>query len=249
MGMGRFVGTALGAAVLLLGVGCSAVDDVTGQGAGSPTPPPNGVADKPPAEILRAAQDALRGAGSVHLKGNGTEDGQVYAVDMRIKGTQAGRGTVTIRHNPVEILRVGQDAYVKGSADFWLDLTGDRAATELLKGKYLKADRSDPDLKVLLAFTDTAAFAEEALKPDGAVTKADRRTVAGVETVGVSFTSDGDKVTVYVATTGKPYPMYLSTTGRTADETSALDFTEYDEPVEVKPPAPDLVVDLAKAGN
>ena len=162
MSRARLLGTALGAAVLLLG--CSAVDSVTGDGGGSPTPAPNGVVDKPPAEILTAAQDALRDAGSVHLKGNGTENGQVYAIDMRIKGTRGARGTVTVRHNPVEILRVGQDAYVKGGADFWFDLTGDRAATELLKGKYLKAKRGDPDLKALLAFTDTAAFAEESLK-------------------------------------------------------------------------------------
>ena len=117
------LGTALGAAVLL---GCSAVDSVTGDGGGSPTPAPNGVADKPPAEILTAAQ---------------------------------------------------------------------------------------------------------------------------VDTVGVTFTSDEGKATVYVATTGKPYPMYLSTTGKTADETSTLDFLEYDQPLEVKAPPPDLVVDLSKVGN
>ena len=53
-------------------------------------------------------------------------------------------------------------------------------------------------------------------------------------------------MTAYVATTGKPYPMYLSTTGKTPDETSALEFTEYDKPLEIKPPVPDLVVDLNK---
>lgn len=245
MGRTRLLGTVVGAAVLLLG--CTAVD--SGEDRGSPTPASNGVADKPPAEILTAAQDALRDAGSVRLKGNGTEDGQVYAVDMRIKGTRAARGTVTYRHNPVELLRIGEDAYLKGSAEFWQEITRDRAAVELLKGKYLKARRGDPDLKTLLAFTNTAAFVEEMLKSDGAVTKADRRTVAGVDTVGVTFTSDEGKATVYVATTGKPYPMYMSTTGKTADETGALDFVDYDKPLEVKPPQSDLVVDLSKVNN
>jgi len=249
MGAPRFVAAALGAAAVLLGAGCSAVDSVTGNDTASPTPSSNGVADKPPGEILLAAKNALRGATSVHVKGNGTAEGQVFAVDMHMKGREGGRGTITIKHNPVEILRVGKDAYVKGSADFWLEFTGDRAATALLKGKYLKADRGDPDLKDLLAFTDSAAFADELLKSDGAVTKADRRTVAGVDTVGVTFSSEGDKVTVYVATTGKAYPMYVSTTGKTADETSALDFTDYDKPFEVKPPAPDLVVDVSKLGG
>jgi len=235
---------ALGAVALLLGGGCSAVDSATGDDPpASPTPASNGVADKAPAEILSAARTALAGAGSVHVKGNGTEDGQVYALDMRIKGTAGGRGTVTISHNPVEVVRIGKVSYFKGGAKFWLDFGADPAAAELLKGKYFKGRASDANLKGLLAFTDAADLGDELLKADGVVTKADRRTVAGVETIGVTFVSQGDETTVYVATTGKAYPMYLSTTGETPDKTSALDFTDYDKPFDLKPPPADLVVD------
>ena len=237
-----------GALALLLAAGCSAVDTVTGNDAsGSPTPASNGVAEKAPAEILDAARKALAGGGSVHVKGNGTADGQVYAIDMRVQGTRGGRGTVTIHHNPVEILRVGKTAYIKGSAAFWLDFTGDKAATELLKGKYLKASTDDPDMRGIVGFTDAGKLAEGLLRASGAVTLADRREVASVDTVGVTFRpNDGGKATVYVATTGKPYPMYLSTTGATPDETSALDFTDYDKPFQVTAPPADLVVDTAK---
>ena len=49
-----------------------------------------------------------------------------------------------------------------------------------------------------------------------------------------------------VATTGAAYPMYLSTTGNTADVTSALDFLDYDKPFAVTAPPADQVVDLGK---
>jgi len=243
----RFRVLALAAAAVLLGGGCGAVDEVTGEAA-SPTPPPNGVADKAPEEILRLATDAFRKAGSVRVKGNGTSEGSTFALDMRIKGAGGGKGTVTVQHNVVEILRIGKDAYLKGDADFWKETTGDPAAAELLKGKYLKAPGDQPQLKAFLLFTDASTFAEHVMKADGTVTKGERRTVAGVETIGITYTAKKEKATLYVATTGKPYPMQLSTTGE-AGETSTLDFTEYDKPLVLKPPPADQVVDTDKLGG
>lgn len=237
----------IAAAVLLLGTGCGAVDSGGGGGA-SPTPTGNGVADKPAEEILRMATAAFRKAGSVRVKGNGDYDGELYAIDMRIKGGGGGKGTVTVQHNLVEILRIGKDAYLKGDADFWKQQTGNATAAELLKGKYLKAPSDEPELKAILLFTDVDTFADKLLKVDGGATKGERRTVAGVDTIGVTFKSGKDKATLYVATTGKPYPMQLSAASTTTDA-AALDFTEYDKPLELKPPPADLVVDTSKLGG
>ena len=239
---------ALALTVLLALAGCSAVDSVTGDGkhSTSPTPSPNGVADKAPADVLAAARAALTKAKSLRVKGNGTADGQVYALDMRIQGERGGRGTITYHHNPVELLRVGSTAYIKGGAAFWTDLTGNRAAAELLKGKFLKAPANDPDLAALLAFTNVQKLSAELLTATGVVTKADRRQVRRVDTAGVTYrTADGTN-NLYVATTGPAYPMYLSITGNTADVTSALDFLDYDEPFEVAAPPREQVVDLDK---
>jgi hypothetical protein len=239
---------ALALGVLLAVAGCSAVDSVTGDDKNptSPTSSPNGVADKAPADVLAAARAALTKARSLRVKGNGTADGQVYALDMRIQGTKGGRGTVTYHHNPVEILRVGSTAYIKGGAAFWTDLTGDRGAAELLKGKYLKAPANDPDLTELLAFTDVQKLSTQLLTASGVVTKADRRQVRGVDTAGVTYRTPDGTNNLYVATVGPAYPMYLSTTGNTADVTSALDFLEYDRSFEVAAPPREQVVDLDK---
>jgi hypothetical protein len=242
----RPLALAVAAGALLLGAACDAVDSIGGEP--SPTPASNGVADKAPEEILRSAKDAFRHAGSVRVKGNGTSDGELYAVDMRIKGGGGGKGTVTVQHNLVEILRIGKDAYLKGDADFWKQQTGDSAAAELLKGKYLKAPSDEPALKAVLLFTDTGTFADELMKVDGTATKGERRTIAGIETIGVTFLSGKDKATMYVATTGKPYPMHLTAASSSADA-GALDFTDYDKPLDLKPPPADQVVDTSKIGN
>jgi hypothetical protein len=86
------------------------------------------------------------------------------------------------------------------------------------------------------------------LKVDGGATKGERRTIAGIDTIGVTFKSGKDKATLYVATTGKPFPMQLSAASTTADAAS-LDFTDYDKPLELTPPPADLVVDTSKIGG
>lgn len=243
----RPLARAVAAAALLLGAACDATDSIGGSDP-SPTPASNGVADKAPAEILRLARDAFSKAGSVRVKGNGTTEGSTFAVDMRMKGAGGGRGTVTVQHNLVEILRIGKDAYLKGDADFWKQQTGNTAAAELLKGKYLKAPGDAPNLQSVLLFTHPGTFAGKTMKAAGVVTKGEQRAVAGVQTVGLTFTALNEKVTLYVATTGKPYPMQLSTTGE-AGETSSFDFIEYDKPLDLKPPPADQVVDTSKLDN
>lgn len=246
----RSVGAAGAVAVILLGAGCGAVDSVTGKSTSSPTPSANGIADKPPAEIVQQAKRAFQDAKFVHVKGNGDEEGVLYAVDMQIKGGSGptgGKGTLTVNHNTAELLRIGKDAYVKGDADFWSATTGNAAAAELLKGKYLKGSTDDPRLKGIVFFTDADFFARTVFKTEGSLTKGERRTIGGVETIGVE-TSGKDAATLFVATTGQPRPLQLVSTGEAAGGGN-LDFFDYDKPFDVKPPPADLVIDTSKLNN
>lgn len=248
----RPLAMALGTGVVLLTASCGAVESVTGGGSTpSPTPSANGVADKSAAEIVRLARRAFQDATSVQVKGNGSDDGVLYAVDVRIKGGKSGnggKGKVTISHNSLELLRIGEAAYVKGEADFWTDVVGDPAAGELLKGKYLKASSSDPRLEGILVFTDAELFAKTVLEADGTLTKGERRTIRGAEAIGVDRKSGEESTTLYVATTGQPYPLQLQSTASAADH-AILDFVYFDSPPNLTPPPADLVVDTSKLGN
>jgi len=243
----RPISAAVAVVVILLAAACAAVNTVTGNSTPSPTPSPNGIADRPPAEIVQEAKRAFQDAKYVHVKGSGSEDGVLYAVDMRLKGgpdTTGGKGKLTVNHNTAELLRIGKAAYVKGDADFWSATTGNAAAAELLKGKYLKGSTDDPRLKGIVFFTDADFFARTVFKAEAGLTKGERRTIGGVETVGVE-TSGKDAATLFVATTGEPRPLQLVSTGEAAGG-SNLDFFDYDKPFDLKPPPADLVIDTSK---
>ena len=81
---------------------------------------------------------------------------------------------------------------------------------------------------------------EKALTPAGALTKTGIKTVRGLNVVGVVQKANNE--TLYIATEGEPYPAQVqSDTGQ-----GALDFLEWNQPVDVQAPPPDQVVDLAK---
>jgi hypothetical protein len=246
----RSVRASVAAAVMLLAVGCGAVDSVTGGSTPSPTPATNGVADKPPAEMVALAKRAFEDTKYVRVQGHGDEEGVLYALDMRIKGgtgTTGGKGTLTLNHNTAELLRIGKEAYVKGDAAFWSATTGNAAAAELLKGKYLKGSTDDKRLKGIVFYTDVQFFAREMFDLEGTLKKGERRTIRGVETIGVE-TSGKDAVTLFIATTGRPLPMQLTSSG-TAPGGSILDFLDYDKQFDLKPPPADLVIDTSKLGR
>jgi hypothetical protein len=246
----RSVSPAVAVALILLAAGCGAVDSVTGKSTPSPTPSANGIADKPPAEIVQQAKRAFQDAKYVHVKGNGDDEGVLYAVDMHLKagsGTTGGKGKLTVNHNTAELLRVGKDAYIKGDADFWTATTGSASAAELLKGKYLKGSTSDSRLKGILFFTDADFFAKTLFKTEGGLTKSERRTIGGVDTIGVK-TSGKEAATLFVATTGEPRPLQLVSTGVAAGGGN-LDFLDYDKPFDLKAPPADLVIDASKLGG
>jgi hypothetical protein len=67
-------------------------------------------------------------------------------------------------------------------------------------------------------------------------------SVRGLNVVGVVEKANNE--TLYVATEGEPYPVQAqSDTGQ-----GALDFLEWDEPVDVQAPPLDQVVDLDRPG-
>jgi hypothetical protein len=246
----RSVRVAVAATVMLMIAGCGAVDSVTGGAAPSPTPVPNGVADKPPTEMVALARRAFEDANYVRVKGHGDEEGVLYALDMRIKGgtgATGGKGTVTMNHNTAELLRIGTKAYVKGDAAFWSALTGDAAAAELLKGKYLTGSTNDKHLKGIVFYTNLEFFARSMFQLEGTLKKGERRTIRGVDAVGVE-TSGKDAVTLFIATTGRPLPLQLTSSGTTPGG-SILDFLDYDKQFDLKPPPADLVIDASKLGN
>jgi len=221
-------------AALLFGCGTSPGTATTS------TPTNNGVAALSADEILTKAKAALIAAKSFHVKGNLSEGGQAVAVDFKVSGSDLS-GTAQMNGGNIEIIKVGDDLYVKAPDEFWSALTpsGKPAQFAALKGKYAKADTT------FAAFaTISGAFTPDALlKPEGTTSKGATKTVGGIPAIGVVDTKD--RSVVYIATQGEPLPLAFDT----ADGKSEALVTEHGQAMDIKAPAATDVVDVKSLMN
>ena len=246
MALTRSIAAACAVAALTLGAGCGGSgSSAPGAGSPSPTPTDNGIVNLPATEIMSRTQAALKKVPSVRLKGNGVGEGARFAIDLHVSDT-GGRGTITQNSQTLEILRIGTTVYIKADADFWRAQTGNAAAAELLKGKYLKGSTSDPKVAGLAALTELDKFVAELFSTKKTVTKGEKKTIRGVDAIGI-VQAGKDGGTLYVATRGEPYPLQI--TSNTPSEPATIDFLDYGKPVKLTAPPSDQVVDTSKLGS
>jgi hypothetical protein len=216
-------------------------------GSGSPatsSPADNGIAGQSADEILAKAKAALQGAGAVRIKGTGGRGADRFGIDMRY-GSASAQGTISVAGEPIELRRIGQTVYAKGSREFWTGRVP-APAVELLTGKWMKSPVTGSRLGELASLTDLSKAADGILEPDGTVTKGERKAVAGMPAIAlVSDGADGGKL--YVATTGKPYPLLITPTD--PKEAGQVTFSDFGKRVTVSPPPADLVIDVSKLGG
>jgi hypothetical protein len=164
----------------------------------------NGVASKPPLEILAAAQAAADAARSVHVVGSieGTRAHESF--DIEILAGKGTHGTVTVGGATFELIETAGTVYVRGDAPFYERIGGAEAARRLV-GKWLKAPVTDPKLQPLLRLTDLHSLISVSLAGHAGLVSAGTSVVGGVHAVGVRDAAKDE--TVYVATNGSPYPV------------------------------------------
>jgi hypothetical protein len=177
---------------------------------GSSSSSGNGVADKTPAEILAATKEATDKATSVHVSGSIVSEKSPISLDMNLLANKGGRGQISENGLAFEMIQVGGTVYIKGSAAFYKRIGGS-AAAQLLQGKWLKAPSSDADFASLSQLTDLRQLVDQTLASHGTLTTSGTTTVDGQKVVGVTDKTKGG--TLYIATTGKPYPVEISKGG------------------------------------
>jgi hypothetical protein len=219
-----------------IGLVCAAVALLAGCGGGAKG---NGEAGKTAAQIVADTEAAARSASAVHISGSGKTGSGPIALDLYLVAGKGGRGHLSVGGFSFDIVRIGDKAYVRAGPSFWRHL-GAGVAGALLEGRWLEGSAVKGDLAAFAPLTDVAKLFSTILGNHGMLEKGTSATVAGRSAIGVIDRGQAGG-TLYVATTGKPYPLELASP---KGKRGAISFDHWDEPVALVPPK--NAVDLAK---
>jgi hypothetical protein len=198
---------------------------------GSSSSSGNGVASKSATEIVSEAKSAADSASSVHVSGSVKSAGAPVTLDLNLASGKGGKGEISQGGYNFKLILVGETAYISGSSSFYKHLGGSAAAS-LLAGKWLKVPVSTGEFASFSSLTDMRKLIDSTLAGHGTLKKGSTSTVGGQQAIAVTDTTNGGSL--YVATTGKPYPLQLSKGG---SESGTIAFGNWNEPVTIEAPA------------
>jgi hypothetical protein len=198
-------------------------------------------ASKSASAILADAQQAAASATSVRIAGTIHDAGQTISLDLAVT-RNGGGGTMTIQGTKVDIIRSGRSVYLRAPAAFYQKVGAGKAAGQLLDGRWLKAPASTPDFRDLSQLTDMGQFVAQALKPGGTVTKGAETTIDGQKAIELKDSKGGGSL--YVAASGKPYPIEFKGTGSSS---GLLKLSDWNSAAAPKPPA--NAIDIGSLGK
>lgn len=222
-------------AILLGGCGSSGG---AGSSSSSSSSSGNGVASKTPSQILAAAKAAADSASSVHVSGSIVSGNSPITLNLELLAGKGGRGQISENGLSFNLIQVDGTAYISGSPAFYSHFGGP-AAAQLLEGKWLKAPSSNGDFSTLGSLTNLSQLLDTALEDHGKLAKGVLTTVDGQKVLSVTDVSHGG--TLFVATTGKPYPIEITKSGKAGGK---ILFDRWNAPVALA--APKNSIDLAQ---
>lgn len=245
---GQLIGTrqAAWAAVLVLGLTSGGVI------GGGVARADNGIDKLSAQQIADRSRDALLSAHSLHLSTRGTPGRGIPSMTLDLtldrKGDCTGSVDLGSSQGSVRIVKRGNDVWVKPDADFWKSQVpyGGAAFAAILNGRYMKGSADDPRLRDVTHGCDLDTFrklvGDHADNEGGTLNKGRRTTLDGAPVVPVTRLRDGTTQTVYVAATGKPYPLRITVRGGGANAVVGL--SAFDKPVPTATPPPDQTYDI-----
>jgi hypothetical protein len=190
----------------------------------------NGVASKTPKEIIAATKTAAAHASSVHISSKANVRHSSFTLDAALS-PDASRARVSVLGSTFEVIRTANEVYVKGNPTFTAGLGGS-LGVKIPPNTWIESPADGP-LRETAAFANIKTELPVILSGPGQVTKGATTTIAGQSAVAVKQHRKLSTTTIYVATTGEPYPLQLDKTGR---ETGQTTFTNWNQPVHIDPP-------------
>jgi hypothetical protein len=215
---------------------------LAGCGSSGKTEKPNGEESKPAAQVLADAKAAATAARSAHVSGTINSKGTPITLDLSTARDKGAKGSMSTNGLTFDLVRIGDTLYIRGSDEFYKHFAG-AVVAQLLHGKWLKASATDGRLKSLVPLTNLGALFAGISSQHGKLVNAGKTTYKGGDVVAIRDTSDNSKL--YVAATGKPYPVAL--VGGKKKQSGTITFDGWNKSVSLSPPSD--AIDISKFGG
>jgi hypothetical protein len=198
----------------------------------------NGLEQQSAAQVQQAAVAAFKSAKSVHVSGTApVEKGQPAGIDLRMQGNSS-TGTMELEGAKLQITAIGDTLYLKADQKTWETFGVPTAAGQLLADKWVKVRSGQVTGLSGFSLDDLASQMSETDHP--LEPTVEQSTLEGRKVVVLSQ-RDGSKL--YVANTGRPYPLRVEKQGADAGR---IDLTEYNADFNIT--APSDAVDIGQVG-
>jgi hypothetical protein len=202
----------------------------------------SGLGAESPDSIAGKSRAAASAATSVHVQGVWKVQSQEFRIDLRLK-REGGSGTVVTADSTIELLRIGEELFVRGDARLYQARDGRggpdvEQSADLLRDKFVKVHPKDPSYARLAGFTRMQDMITDLIRLNGKLKKDGRETVRGAETLRIAA-DRGRGGELRVALNGIPFPLkYIP-----APNSGSLELFEYDQDFPLVLPKGDEIVD------
>jgi hypothetical protein len=192
----------------------------------------NGVASKTGPQILQAAAAALKSSKSFYASGSGTSGSQTLTLALHIFSNGDFNGTITDSGQKLNVVVVSPSAYIEATVAYWESNNVPASFAKTLENKYVKV----PLAKMGFDSLTYSTLAKQIVDPGpGKVVTGSTSTFAGQSVVAVNYIgtgkNKGQSGTLYVATSGKAYPVQFRNFGGSGGTVTISDWNAASPPV------------------
>ncbi len=196
----------------------------------------NGLQSKSADAIVKAAYQAANGLKSVRIAGTMSKGGTNVGLNLKMVAGVGAQGTISQQGKSFQLVVDHKTLYINAGRAFWTAYTN-AAIAKLMEGKWLRASTTG-SYSSFASFGDIHSLFGSVLTQHGKLAKGAVKTIRGVKAIGIRDTTQGG--TLYVALTGKPYPLEI--VGAGSGTQGSLQFTDFNSSLTIT--APKHSVDL-----
>jgi hypothetical protein len=215
---------------------------LAGCGSSKQAAPPNDEASKPADRVLADANAVASSASSAHVSGSVKSSGTPITLDLTTVRGKGAKGSMSTNGLTFDLVRVGNTLYIRGSDAFLKHFAG-AAIAQLVHGKWLKGPATRGRFRSLGPLTSLGALFAGISSHHGKLANDGKTTYRGQPVVAIRDTSDNSKL--YVAATGKPYP--VAVVGGKKSQSGAITFDDWNKSVSLS--APSGAIDISQFGG